>query len=33
MTKVDGGGVGVWQKMTDDNDDAGGRREDTFTSL
>ena len=27
MTKDDRGGEGVWQKMTDDDDEAGGRRE------
>ena len=27
------GWEGVWQKMTDDNDEAGGRREKTLTAL
>ena len=29
MTKDDRGGEGVWQKMTDDDDGAGGRRQNT----
>ena len=32
MTNDDRGGEGVWQKMTDDNDEAGGRRENTLVS-
>ena len=30
MTEV---GEGVWQKMTDDDDGAGGRRQNTLTAL
>ena len=33
MTKDDRGGEGVWQKMTDDDDEAGGRREKALTAL
>ena len=34
MTKNDGeNGEGVWQKMTDDDDGAGGRRENTLKAL
>ena len=33
MTKDDRGEAGILQKMTDDNDGAGGRRENTLTAL
>ena len=29
----EGGGEGVWQKMIDDDDEAGDRRENTLTAL